>query len=80
MNELVKRLRGQPTPLVATKPIASLCADAADEIERLEHGYQFTGSESAPCPGCLYDNGKLIKVCGMHEQIAFWRDRCERLE
>ena len=43
---------------------------AQAENERLRAGYQRSKYESAPCPGCEWDNGKLVKLCALHARIA----------
>ncbi len=42
-----------------------------DELEeRLEKARTYSGTEGWPCPLCTYENGKFIKHCQMHQQIA----------
>ena len=38
-------------------------------IFELKRGYTATGFEGWPCPGCKYDNGKLIERCQLHQRI-----------
>jgi len=45
-------------------------AQAHAENEHLRAGYQRSKYESAPCPGCEWDNGKLVKLCALHARIA----------
>jgi len=39
------------------------------EIERLKAGYNATGFEGWPCPGCRYENGVFISHCALHAEI-----------
>lgn len=33
-------------------------------------GYERSEFDSAPCPGCVYDNGTFIRSCHLHQRLA----------
>jgi uncharacterized small protein (DUF1192 family) len=57
------------------------------EIERLQAGYQATGFEGWPCPGCRYENGVFISNCALHAEIErlkanrdYWMSTCQEAQ
>lgn len=44
------------------------------ENKRLKAGYNVTGLEAAPCPGCVYKNGVFVERCELHKQIDNLRE------
>lgn len=43
--------------------------DMKHEIEILRAGYDASGFEGPACPGCVYEDGKFIRRCRLHNRI-----------
>lgn len=55
------------------KNLSEANSEKIKEIDNLRRGYSATGVESWPCPGCKWDAGKLLGLCGLHQQIDHLR-------
>lgn len=45
-----------------------------EDNKTLRRGYQATGVEAWPCPGCHYEDGVFIEHCALHKEIELWRN------
>ena len=65
--------------IVALGSKGILSCDIPTEIARLRAGYDATGLSGAPCPGCVYENGRFVRLCGLHARAEKAEESVERL-
>lgn len=72
MNSIIAELTnlGNGSAAAGDSLAAKICADTIRVIEQFQRGYNATGLEGEPCPGCEYEEGVFIKLCGLHQQLA----------
>lgn len=45
------------------------------ERDELKDGYDRSPVSAKACPGCVYENGKFVRECGLHKRLCDERDR-----